>query len=70
FPGVFRGLIDAHTDQVTDDMLLAAAIALSDVVGEEERNPTYIIPSVFNPKVTKAVAQAVQTAARERAETL
>ncbi len=68
FPGVFRGLIDAATDEVTDDMLLAAAVALSNVVGDDERNPTYIIPSVFNPKATKAVAEAVEAAARRRAQ--
>ncbi len=68
FPGVFRGLIDAATDEVTDDMLLAAAVALANVVGDDERNPTYIIPSVFNPKATKAVADAVEAAARERAK--
>ncbi|HLS45325.1 MAG TPA: NAD-dependent malic enzyme [Ornithinicoccus sp.] len=66
FPGVFRGLIDAQTDHISDEMLLAAAMALSDVVGDDERNPTYIIPSVFNPRVSKAVAQAVEKAARER----
>ncbi|HKJ10932.1 MAG TPA: NAD-dependent malic enzyme [Ornithinimicrobium sp.] len=66
FPGVFRGLIDAATDQVTDDMMLAAAWALSDVVSDEERNPTYIVPSVFNPRVTKAVATAVREAAKKR----
>ncbi|MCK0111344.1 NAD-dependent malic enzyme [Ornithinimicrobium sp. F0845] len=68
FPGVFRGLMDAQTDHINDEMLLAAALALSDVVGAEERNPTYIIPSVFNPKVSKAVAQAVEKVARERAD--
>ncbi len=66
FPGVFRGLLDAATDEVNDDMLLAAAVALSDVVGDSERNPTYIIPSVFNPRVTKAVAEAVERVARGR----
>jgi malate dehydrogenase (oxaloacetate-decarboxylating) len=65
FPGVFRGLIDSGTEQVTDDMLLAAAIALSDVVHEDERNPTYIIPSVFNPRTTKTVAAAVEKEARK-----
>lgn len=64
FPGVFRGLIDAGTDVVSDDTLLAAAMALADVVGPDELNPTYIIPSVFNPKATKAVAKAVEEAAR------
>jgi malate dehydrogenase (oxaloacetate-decarboxylating) len=69
FPGVFRGLLDAASDQITDEMLLAAAIALSDVVKAEELNPTYIIPSVFNPEVTKAVASAVESVARgSRAE--
>jgi len=66
FPGVFRGLIDAATEQITDDMMLAAAVALSDVVGDDERNPTYIVPSVFNPRVTKAVAAAVREAAKKR----
>ena len=69
FPGVFRGLLDAASDHITDEMLLAAAIALSDVVKAEELNPTYIIPSVFNPEVTKAVAAAVESVARgSRAE--
>ncbi|GAA1143524.1 NAD-dependent malic enzyme [Ornithinicoccus hortensis] len=70
FPGVFRGLLDAQTDKITDEMLLAAAIALGDVVGDDERNPTYIIPSVFNSRVTKAVAKAVADVARAGQETV
>ncbi|WP_066642115.1 NAD-dependent malic enzyme [Serinicoccus hydrothermalis] len=66
FPGVFRGLLDAQSDHIDDEMLLAAATALADVVSADELNPTYIIPSVFNPKATKAVAQAVQAAAEAR----
>ncbi|MBW1598548.1 NAD-dependent malic enzyme [Streptomyces sp. JJ38] len=64
FPGVFRGLLDAQSHTVTDGMMLAAARALADVVGEEELNPNYIIPSVFNEKVSGAVAGAVREAAR------
>jgi malate dehydrogenase (oxaloacetate-decarboxylating) len=66
FPGVFRGLLDAQSDHVDDEMLLAAASALADVVTPEELNPTYIIPSVFNTAATTAVARAVEQAARDR----
>lgn len=65
FPGVFRGLLDAHATNVTDRMLLAAAQALAEVVTPEELNPTYIIPSVFNENVTRVVASAVERVARE-----
>ncbi len=70
FPGVFRGMLDAHAHDVSDQMLLAAASALAEVVTPEELNPTHIIPSVFNDKVTKAVAGAVEQRAREEAGTL
>ncbi|GGL28364.1 NAD-dependent malic enzyme [Phycicoccus endophyticus] len=62
FPGVFRGLIDAASRHVTMDVLLAAADALADVVTDEERNATYIVPSVFHPDVTTVVADAVRRA--------
>ena len=70
FPGVFRGLLDAHATRVSDRMLLAAAKALADVVTSEELNPTYIVPSVFHEGVTKAVASAVEQVAREEAGTV
>jgi malate dehydrogenase (oxaloacetate-decarboxylating) len=63
FPGVFRGLLDAQSRTVNTEMMLAAARALADVVGEDELNPNYIIPSVFNDKVAGAVAGAVREAA-------
>lgn len=63
FPGVFRGLLDAQAHRVTDHMLLAAARALAAVVSPDELNPTYIVPSVFNPEVTSVVAAAVVRAA-------
>ncbi|MFI0716129.1 NAD-dependent malic enzyme [Streptomyces inhibens] len=64
FPGVFRGLLDAHSRTVNTEMMLAAAGALADVVLEDEVNPNYIIPSVFNEKVAGAVAGAVRAAAK------
>jgi malate dehydrogenase (oxaloacetate-decarboxylating) len=68
FPGVFRGLLDAHAHRITTELLLAAARALASVVGDDELNPTYIVPSVFNPEVTTRVAAAVEKAAREQAQ--
>ena len=65
FPGVFRGLLDAQSHTVTTEMLLAAARALAAVVGDEELNPHYIVPSVFHPDVTPTVAAAVKGAAAE-----
>ncbi|MBF0689734.1 MAG: NAD-dependent malic enzyme [Cellulomonas sp.] len=67
FPGVFRGLLDAQSRSVTESMLLAAARALASVVHPDELNPTYIVPSVFNPEATTAVAAAVRAAAEAEA---
>ena len=62
FPGVFRGLLDARASDVTIDMLLRAAEAIAMVVTDEELNASYIIPSVFDDKVPKAVAAAIRGA--------
>ena len=62
FPGIFRGLLDAQAHDITDAMLLAAATAIADVVAEP--NPSFIVPSVFDPAVATAVAEAVRSAAR------
>jgi malate dehydrogenase (oxaloacetate-decarboxylating) len=65
FPGVFRGLLDAHSKSVTSEMLLAAAKALSGTVSDDELNATYIVPSVFHPGVTETVAAAVKKSVEE-----
>ena len=65
FPGVFRGLIDAHSRTVTVETLIAAARALAAVVADDELNASYIVPSVFNPDVASAVSAAVSAAVRE-----
>lgn len=64
FPGLFRGLLDAQSHQITDRMLLAAAYALASTVSDEELNPAYIVPSVFHPDVAAVVAAAVEREAR------
>jgi len=63
FPGVFRGLIDARSDEITTPMLLAAARALASVVTDDELNASYIMPTVFHPDVHTTVAKAVRIAA-------
>ena len=68
FPGVFRGLIDARSAEITSTMLLAAARALAGVVTDDQLNAAYITPSVFNPDVHAAVADAVRRAAGGPAE--
>ncbi len=60
FPGVFRGLLDAHARDITDAMLLAASAAIAEVVPEP--NASFIVPSVFDAAVAPAVAEAVRQA--------
>ncbi|WP_410669770.1 NAD-dependent malic enzyme [Amycolatopsis sp. cmx-4-68] len=64
FPGVFRGLLDAHAHNIDDDMLLAASDAIADVVDNGKLNASFIVPSVFDSAVAPAVAEAVRKAVR------
>lgn len=64
FPGFFRGLLDAGATSVNEEMKLAAAHAIADLV-EEELDERAIIPSPFDRRVAPAVARAVEKAARE-----
>jgi Malic enzyme len=59
FPGIFRGALDAGAPLITEDMKLAAAHGIANVVTEEDLSEDYIIPSVFNREVAPAVAEAV-----------
>jgi malate dehydrogenase (oxaloacetate-decarboxylating) len=65
FPGVFRGAIDARATGITEEMKLAAAAAIADVVGDEVR-ADYVVPSPLDRRVATAVAEAVATCAREQ----
>jgi malate dehydrogenase (oxaloacetate-decarboxylating) len=64
FPGVFRGALDVRASTINAEMKLAAALALADVIGEDELHAEYIVPSVFNPRVAESIAAAVADAAR------
>jgi malate dehydrogenase (oxaloacetate-decarboxylating) len=63
FPGVFRGALDARATAINEEMKLAAAKGIASVVGDDELDEDYIIPSVFNRDVSQAVARAVQEVA-------
>ncbi|MEJ7742670.1 MAG: malic enzyme-like NAD(P)-binding protein [Nocardioidaceae bacterium] len=62
FPGVFRGLLDAAATTIESPLLVAAARAIASTVSDTELNANYVIPSVFQEDVHKAVAAAVRDA--------
>ncbi len=63
FPGIFRGALDVRASEINEEMKLAAAYAIAELVTEEELNENYIIPKAFDERVAKAVAKAVSDAA-------
>jgi len=65
FPGVFRGALDVRAIEISEQMKMAAARAIADIVSGDELREDYIIPSVFNREVVGAVAAAVAEEARE-----
>ena len=65
FPGIFRGALDVRASDINDEMKLAAAYALANLVSEDELSAEYIIPKAFDPRVKDAVAAAVAKAAVE-----
>ncbi|MBR3069812.1 MAG: NAD-dependent malic enzyme [Lachnospiraceae bacterium] len=65
FPGIFRGTFDVRASDINEEMKMAAAKALADLISDEELSADYIIPYAFDPKVGPAVAKAVAQAAIE-----
>ena len=62
FPGIFRGALDARAKRITEDMKIAAAYAIANLINEDELNEDYIIPNPFDKRVASAVAKAVYDA--------
>ena len=60
FPGIFRGLLDANANKITDELLIAAAKAIASCVTPSQLNASFIVPSVFDPQVVTKVAAAVK----------
>jgi len=63
FPGIFRGALDARATDITENMKIAAAMAIANSVSEEQLAADYIMPSVFDKSVVERVAPAVAAAA-------
>ncbi len=64
FPGIFRGAFDVRASQINEEMKVAAAQALAELISDDELNENYIIPTPFDERVGPAVAKAVAEAAR------
>ena len=65
FPGVFRGAFDVRASDINEEMKMAAAQALADLISPEELDAEHVIPPVFDPRAARAVAAAVAQAARD-----
>lgn len=60
FPGIFKGALEGRATQITEDMKLAAALAIANLVPDEELSDVNILPEAFDPRVADAVSQAVK----------
>ena len=65
FPGIFRGTFDVRASDINEEMKMAAAQALAELIPADELSADYIIPKAFDPKVGPAVAKAVAEAAKK-----
>ena len=65
FPGIFRGALDCRASDINEEMKIAASYALASIIDESELSADYILPHAFDPRVGKAVAEAVKKAAIE-----
>jgi malate dehydrogenase (oxaloacetate-decarboxylating) len=63
FPGIFKGAFSAKAGNITEEMKIAASLAIASLVSDEELSPDYIIPSPLDRRVADAVAEAVKAAA-------
>ena len=60
FPGIFKGALEGRATQITEDMKLAAANALANLVDPDQLNEDFILPEAFDPRVAQVVSKAVK----------
>lgn len=65
FPGIFRGALDVRASDINEEMKIASAQAIANIVTDHERKPEYVIPDAFDTRVVKEVAKAVAEAAKK-----
>ena len=65
FPGIFRGALNVRAKDINDEMKVAAAYAIAELVSDQELNAEYILPAAFDERVKDAVANAVAEAAKK-----
>ena len=65
FPGIFRGALDVRAKDINDEMKVAAAYAIAELVSDQELNAEYILPAAFDKRVKDAVANAVAEAVKK-----
>ena len=65
FPGIFRGALEVRAKQITEEMKLAAAVALAGLVPDEELSDVNILPAAFDPRVADVISSAVKAHVKE-----
>ena len=60
FPGIFKGALEGRATQITEEMKLAAANALANLVSDDQLNEDFILPEAFDPRVAQVVSSAVK----------
>lgn len=63
FPGIFRGALDSNACKITEGMKLKASYAIANLISDSELRSDYILPDAFDPRVVKAVSEAVKAEA-------
>ena len=66
FPGIFRGALDSMATEINEEMKMATAIAIANIIKEDELTEEYVVPDAFDKRVVPAVAKAVGNIAKKR----